>query len=345
MRAGRLDAVSRAKVLCFLTLSIAAFPCATTRANAQDPTRDEAGAQVLFDEGKRLAQDSHYVEACPKLEESQRLAPGIGTKFQLADCYEHVGRTASAWAAFLDVAALTRVKGQHDREQAARERAASLEPRLSRLLVSIAAERRVEGLAIARDGVAMGAALWGVAVPVDPGAHVIAATAPQRKPWQTSVDVRGEGKTTSVDVPVLEALAAPDAPPTAPPSKTSQTSQTTQTPPVATAEPSSTQRTWAVVVGALGLAGVGVGAYFGLRSASKRDDASLHCSGDACDPSGIALRDDALHAGDASTLAFGIGAAALAGGVVLYLTSRDASPRAPVTLSVSPRAASLGVRW
>ena len=78
-----------------------------------------------------------YDDACPKLEESQRLAPAIGTKFNLADCYEHTGRLASAWAAFLSVAASAKNANQGAREKAARDRAAALEPKLSRLAVVV----------------------------------------------------------------------------------------------------------------------------------------------------------------------------------------------------------------
>src|SRR4051794_15794728 len=63
-----------------------------------------AAAEVLFSDGKRLVQERNFAAACPKFEESQKLDPGLGTLYRLADCYEHVGRTASAWAAFLEVA-------------------------------------------------------------------------------------------------------------------------------------------------------------------------------------------------------------------------------------------------
>ena len=93
-------------------------------ARADDP----AGAQALFSEAKKLMSAGKYAEACPKLEESQRIAPATGTKFNLGDCYEHVGRSASAWAAFLSVAASARNANQGAREKAARDRAKALEP-------------------------------------------------------------------------------------------------------------------------------------------------------------------------------------------------------------------------
>ena len=82
-----------------------------------------------------MAQGKH-ADACPKLEESQRLDPGIGTQFNLAVCYEQVGRTASAWSTFLDVAGAARAAGQTEREKVARQRATALEPRLIRLTIT-----------------------------------------------------------------------------------------------------------------------------------------------------------------------------------------------------------------
>src|SRR3954467_7016553 len=78
-----------------------AMPVAFPRAAHADATlADKAAAQSLFDQGRSLMTKGQYAQACPKLAESQRLDPGLGTQFNLADCYEHLGQTASAWAGF-----------------------------------------------------------------------------------------------------------------------------------------------------------------------------------------------------------------------------------------------------
>lgn len=57
-----------------------------------------------------LVQKGDWAAACPKFEESERLDPGIGTLYHLADCYEHVGRLATAWGLF-DAAQIPPVVG------------------------------------------------------------------------------------------------------------------------------------------------------------------------------------------------------------------------------------------
>jgi hypothetical protein len=171
-----------------------------------------ATAQVLFDDGKRLMAQERWAEACPKLQESQRLAPAIGTEFNLADCLEHQGRLASAWAAFLDVVDQTHKRGESQREAAARTRASALAPRLGKLTIQVPA--RAPGLEVLRDGDALPPEVWGVGVPVDAGDHRIEARAPGRVAWTSTVHTAdGAMATTTVPDLVPAPVTAPPAPP------------------------------------------------------------------------------------------------------------------------------------
>src|SRR5258705_5565961 len=147
---------------------------------------DGAGARILFDENRRLAAEGKYDRACPKFEESQRLDPGMGTLFNLADCWEHLGRTASAWVRFREVADAASRTGQADREKIARARAVALEPKLSRLLIEVKAGSDVE---VMKDGASFGMARWGAPFPIDPGTHTIEARAPAKQAWKKTVEI------------------------------------------------------------------------------------------------------------------------------------------------------------
>jgi serine/threonine-protein kinase len=295
---------------------------------------DAVAAQALFDQAKQLMSEGKYGEACPKLEESQRLDPGSGTLLNLADCYEREGKLASAWTKFLEAASAAQTVGKADREATARERAAGLAKRLGKIVINVTGAE-TPGLAIKRDGNAVGNAQWGVPIPADRGTHSISAEATGRKGWEQKINVT-DGTVTTVTVPQLEA-SAPTAPATAPPAAT-------PAPPVeAPAAPSTSssatsqeagglggQRIIALTIGTVGVAGVVVGSIFGLKSKSKHDEAASHCTdGPGCyDDAGVKARSDARSAGNISTIAFMVGGVGLVGGATLWLTGKPHSPSA-----------------
>lgn len=157
-------------------------------------------AQQLFDEGRALMKEGKYADACPKFEKSLSLDPALGTELNLADCYEKLGKTASAWSTFTSCADHAKANGAADREKFARDRAKSIEPKLMKL--SIEASKQ-PGLVVKRDDIVVGEGLWGVAVPVDPGKHTVTASAPGKKSWGTTVSLGDEGKTVVLKVPLL----------------------------------------------------------------------------------------------------------------------------------------------
>jgi hypothetical protein len=327
---------------------------------------DPAAAESLFYEARTLMSRGQYTEACPKLEESLKLDDGIGTRFNLADCHEHVGKVASAWAGFLDVAGKAKLAGQADREKIARKRAAALESRLPKLVVDVEGSKDTS-LEVRRDDVVLGSAAWGAAIPVDPGTHKVTATAPGKQAWESTVQV-SEGKTTKVSVPrelapaVVAATAAPvsgttgvlgasgtmlapsptvapngvvapqTAPPPSPqasldaPSTTRLTSEEAFPPPVVEGR-GKTQRAVGLIVGGAGIVSLGVAGAFGLRSINKHNDADPHCTGNLCDQEGVDLRNDARTAGNVATVTTIVGGAALVTGLTLFLTA----PRDTVT--------------
>ena len=86
-------------------LCAAGLASVTSDARAQARPEDRAAAESLFSDARRLMQAGDYEQACPKLEASRRLEPGLGTTLNLGDCYEKLGRTASAWGEFRGAAA------------------------------------------------------------------------------------------------------------------------------------------------------------------------------------------------------------------------------------------------
>ena len=147
-------------------------------------------------------QNEDYARACPMLAQSQRLDPGIGTQFNLADCYEHVGKTASAWALFLEVESETKANGETARASAAHSRAEALAPKLSHVVIAVPTTH-ARGLVVKKDGAVVGAMQWGIALPIDPGPHTIRVSAPGRKPWESTLVVLPDGLTVALPIPDL----------------------------------------------------------------------------------------------------------------------------------------------
>ena len=296
-----------------------------------------AAARALFSEGRKLSAAGKYSEACPKFEESLRLDRGIGTEFNLADCWAHLNRTASAWALFLNVAAEAKANGQQVREDLARTRAAALEPGLSRVLVEV--QSPAAGLELRRDGAPVGSASWGLPVPVDPGAHRFEATAPGRKNWSTSVELNTPGLIT-VQVPPLHPIA-PDRAVTsgAPATTTAPAASRREDAPTA---PGGVQHTAAWVGAGFGVAAVAVGTLFAVRTKSKNDSAKAVCPNNRdCTQTEAdrhaSLISDAKSARLAAYVGFGVGGAALVAASILYLRAPPA-PSLPreARWSVSP---------
>jgi serine/threonine-protein kinase len=183
---------------------------AAAAVQAQSPgALDRLSSEALFDDGLKLMQTRDFVGACPKLEASYRLDPGIGTLLYLADCYAATGRTASAWIGFREAAFAARKAGEPEREQVALQRAEALKSELTSLLML--AQSRQADLELRLDGHRLVPAMFGVRIPVDPGPHVIEASASGHQPWRRALTVPPKPGLITINVPKL--AVAPPSPP------------------------------------------------------------------------------------------------------------------------------------
>jgi hypothetical protein len=308
-------------LLSFLAVVALAPPSAL----AQAPTEDRVAAESLFAEGRQLLLAGDYERACSKLEASRQLEPALGTSLNLADCYDKLGRSASAWAEFRSAAAAAQRAGDTLRKDTALARVAALEPRLSRLRIELADP----SVSVLQNGARLNPAVIGSAIPVDPGTYRLEASAPGKGSWTESVEVRGEGVLVEVRVPAL--VDGPGMPPGPPMPE----------PPPMTAESGHGQRTLAWVVGGVGVASVAAGTIFGALAASSWSKAEDSCVDYPyqCTPDGLEHADQAGTRATIATVGFIVGAAALGTSVVLFVTDRDDPERAGV--AVGPG----GVSW
>jgi hypothetical protein len=305
--------VGRGRALIVATMSCALL--AATAAEAQKAP--EVGkADALFNAGRSLLEAGEYGDACPKFAESQKLAPGLGVTLYLADCYERLGRTASALIEFKRAVEIASSRGDK-RGAVAAERAARLESRVPLLSIVVTPAARAQGVTVTRDGELVPASQWDTPVRVNPGAHDIAASAPSKETSHTKVELVPSATTVTTTIDALEPPKEATAvvpPPVA-----------EAPPPVVVPVPQT--RKWAALVeGGAGIVGVGLGAVFGALAISKLNASNAGpCNGgDRCTGEGLSLRSQADTFGNASTIAFVVGGVAVASGAVLYLTAPKA---------------------
>ena len=294
---------------------------------------NRAAAEALFNQGRSLAASGKYAEACPKFEASEQLDPGLGTLLNLADCYEKLGKIASAWAEYREAIPLARAAGSKVREDLASERAKALEARLSLLTIRVLGSEGSAGLDIRRDGMPVLPAELGSPIPVNPGPHTVEAYVAGKQKWSSNVEL-SEAQKVEVDVPASATSSQPTALPAQP------VKPVTAPPIEKSAQPGSSQRTAALVVGAVGVVGVGIGSVFGLGASSKWSDAKSHCSAYpyGCDAEGLDARASADSKATISTVAFIVGGVALTGAAVLWFTA-DSGKEKNMAIGVGPGSA------
>lgn len=279
---------------------------------------NEAAAEALFSEAKKLVAQKRYAEACSKFAESNRLDRGAGTLIHLADCYEKNKQTASAWATYKEAASAAQALSRKQWETLANQRAAALEPKLARITVTVPSP--VAKVEVARDGEKLTEASWGVALPVDVGPHTFEVSAPGHKPFTTTVTIAKDGERKELALPRLEALPAEAASPTAAPSPVVAPAPGA---PREEAPAGGAQRTVGLVLAGVGVAGLVVGGVTGVLAMGKNDSGKAACpeAGACASRQGVDDLDAAKSYGTLSTIGFGAGGALLVGGAVLYLTA------------------------
>jgi hypothetical protein len=280
-----------ALALCSALLTVAG-PAA-----AHDPER----AAALFKEGRDALEKGDYETACGRFAESASLDPRVGTLINLALCEEGRHKLAAAhqyWQQATDFARAT----ADARTDYCVAQLTRLNPRVPRLTIKLDGAAPPDTV-VTRDGIDFGTSSLGLPLPVEVGPHRITARAPGHTERGFDVDLP-EGE--SIEMVVAPGpLTGPTAP-TTPPLGSSEGGEAGAT---------SSLRPVAYVVGGLGIVGLAVGTFFGVRAVQAAGNTSGHCDGDVCDATGVSARHDEQLSGNAATIALVSGATLLTGGV------------------------------
>jgi hypothetical protein len=306
----------KARASAIALMAVALF--ASARAHAQPvepaspaPPAAEAPAasqahdpEQLFREALVLMNEESFTEALAKLEEAQALDPGIGTQFNIAICYEKLGKLGTAWRNYAAVQQLAHASGKSQREENARAKLEELRPRLS---LFVLAPEEPASTTVKVDGVVVPPSQWATYA-VDPGIHRVDAEAAARKPWTDSVSAPAEGQAATIRIPILASVA--------------------QTRIVTVGEPTNDgRRTLGLVLGGIGVASLIAASITGvviLNDKSTADDGCKpRCANADGTPNQRAI--DAVNEGKTlvpiNLVAWGVAAVGLGAGTYFILTS------------------------
>lgn len=278
-----------------------------------------------------------YADACPKFEKALALSTGVGTKFNLGDCYEKTGRPASALKLFREVEDTTRQVGQTERANAAKQRADALEPKVPSVTIVAPWLSAKPTATFSVDGKDVKAEDVEKPIRVDLGSHeAIARWGGKETRAQVQIEKEAETKRLVLDEPGYVQPAAPTPTPAA-------------TPIVAGTEsaPGRTQRIIGFATGGAGAVALLVGGIVVLGAKGDYDNATKTC-GTSCPHDATVTANDARDKANVGGIIFGIGAVALVTGVVLVLTAPSAKPpssaaKLRIVPNVTPNAGSLGL--
>ena len=284
--------------------------------------QDSAAAQALFERGVADLEAGRLESACPALAESHRLDPHPGTLVALAECEAKADKIASAFGHYQDylgwVSRLSPEQQERhaDRVANARVQTDLLRPRIPTLTL-VLPPTAPRGLVVERDGVVLQGPALGVALPIDPGEHVVVTRDAAGNETRATV-VIGAGQVIRLDLRVPNPSPAP--PPVVPQAPKAPSILAPKAPKTAAPGPNPL-RTWGWVAGGVGVTGVVVGSIAGVVALGQKRVVDDHCRGLACDDEGKRAANSGQSAAAVSTVAFGVGLVGLGTSLVMLLTS------------------------
>jgi hypothetical protein len=279
--------------------------------------RTTSTAEVTFQQGLDRFEALDYAGALPLFRQALQNSGSPNARLYVARCLRELGRLPEAYDETRQVARDAAERSKVDKRFASTRAAAAsdlaeLERRVGRIVVVIPSAE--PGLEVSLDGTRLTEQRLGESapdspIPVEPGEHTLTAAAPHKALWSQRLRVE-TGSPTRVTIPPLA------TPPSLPPRRVDPQ------PRAAVTESTGTSPWLLVGLGTIAGAGATLGTVFGIRALGKDSEASDHCRDRVCDQQGIDLHDTAQGSATVSTIAFGIGVAAVVTGAVVWFATR-----------------------
>jgi hypothetical protein len=291
---------------------------------AQDPAADSSAdalkrAREQFGQALALQTAGDWAGALALLKEVAAVKSTPQVRFNMALCEEKLGKLVAALGDYELAASDARAEKADQVAEEVEGRRESLGKRIPKITVKRGSG--AEAASVAIDGVSLGDQMIGQPMPIDPGPHTVEATAPGFKLFRKSMRV-AEQQSESVEI-VLEPEPVAAAPVGGVGGGNARPAQ-------------GRSPVYGYVIGGIGIASLGAsGVFFGLR-ASKISSLDKVCPPPDRQCPSHAQQSD-IDAGKLDTtianVTLAVGVAAVAGGLVLILTS---GPSSEASVALAP---------
>jgi len=312
-------------------LCLAAATLGSSGVSYAAPTAEETAAlnkaREQFRQAISMEAAGDWAGALSLLREVAAVKMTPQVRYNMALCEEHLGRLVSALGEYQLAAADAQDAGAQDVLDVVGPRLESLKARIPKITVNRGPNAAMA--AVSLDGVALGGAMVGKEMPINPGPHQLEAKASGFKPFKSSFEI-AEKETRTIEI-VLEpapAAAEPTATPTGP------------APSVDKGTPAKTNLL-PFIVGGAGVASlVASGIFYGLRSGTTSDlDDACGPNRDRCPANMQDTFDKGKTYNTLTNVTLGLGVVGVAAGAVLYFTGK---PKSSTSTSVGIAPAPMG---
>lgn len=206
----------------WLALGVLALgPLNARAASGEGGTEEElAVARVLFADALKDEEAKHFVDALDKFQRVRAVRDTPQVEYRIGSCYEGLGQPAHAYAAYSKATEL----GQDDAKSAdvvaaSVDRVHALAKHLGWLSVTLPAPLPA-GVEVRLDDVAVPVTALRDPIVLEPGPHVVTATANDAAPYRSSIVLpEGAHAALTVSLEPVRGSASEGSPPMAPPSE------------------------------------------------------------------------------------------------------------------------------
>ncbi|MEZ4299543.1 MAG: hypothetical protein R3B70_31635 [Polyangiaceae bacterium] len=181
------------------------------------PADDELNRKVTeqFEEASREMDRSDFASACPRLERVVEMRPDAGgARMALAECYEGLGKLATAAARYEDARKVAVEEGKQERAALAAGKVRSLSERAASVAFEVPpALTAIQGWTVLLGASTLDKARLAQPVLVDKGQHEVTVSAPGHETAHLTLRVERDGEKTTLALPALVPAALPKSAP------------------------------------------------------------------------------------------------------------------------------------